>query len=201
MRGGERSLRPAWIKAEYSVAAVPKQFIYLPDCLDPFLQKADCLFEGKSKVLFWAAIDVPFPPHRCDVKVLCIQCLQACLTNTDFDKVLVKTEASTEAWVGQSKSIAVLLFSFCIHKIRKCQLSGPESRWCTAHRPAYLGSADVYFYNVRFKESAEKDIPQCETYRFTWSLGLFSNKARLAAVIRAKHLCVINDASCWDPHC
>lgn len=94
---GERSPRPAWIKAEYSVATVPKQFIYLPDCLDPFLQKADCLFEGKSKVQFCAAIDTPFPSHQCNVKVLCTQCLQSCLENIDFDKVLAKTGASAGA--------------------------------------------------------------------------------------------------------
>lgn len=100
LRRGERPLSPAWIKAEDSVAAAPKQFIYLADWLDPVLRKADCLFEGKSKVLFCAAVDMPFPPHQCNVKVLCIQCLQTCLTNIDFDKVLAKTGASTGARVG-----------------------------------------------------------------------------------------------------
>lgn len=187
MRRGERSLRPAWIKAEYSVAAVPKQFIYLPDWLDPFLQKADCLFEGKSRVLFCAAIDMPFPPHQCNVKVLCTHRLQTCLTNRDFDKALVKTGASAGARVSQSESITVLPFSFCIHKIRKCQLSGPESRWFTAHWPSYLGSVDVYFYNVSSKETAEEDIHLYEVLKFTWCLGLFFNKARLAAVIGTNH--------------
>lgn len=88
-RRGERSLRPA----ENTVGARPKQFIYLVDWLDPFLQTADCLFEGKPKVLFCAPEDPPFPPHQWGVKVLGTQCLQVCFTNPDFDKVLVKKGA------------------------------------------------------------------------------------------------------------
>lgn len=103
--GGERCLRPAPIRAEYTVSAEPKQFIYLPEWPDPLLQKADCRFEGKSKVLFCAPIDVPFPPHQCSVKVLGTQCLQVCLTNTDFDKVLARTRASARARVSQSDSL------------------------------------------------------------------------------------------------
>lgn len=107
--GGERCLRPAPIRAEYTVSAEPKQFIYLPEWLDPLLQKADCRFEGKSKVLFCAPIDVPFPPHQCSVKVLGTQCLQVCLT--DFDKVLARTRASARAWVSQGDS----LWFFLLH--------------------------------------------------------------------------------------
>lgn len=40
---------------------------------------------------------MPFPPHQCNVKVLGTQCLQACLTNRDFDKVLAKTGVSAGA--------------------------------------------------------------------------------------------------------
>lgn len=114
---------------------------------------------------------MPFPPHQCNVKVLCIQCLQTCLTNRDFDKVLAKTGASTGARVGESESIKLLSFSLCIHKIRKCQLLGPESRWFIAHWPASLGSVDVYFCNVPSKETEEEDIHHSEIWKFTWSLG------------------------------
>lgn len=114
------SLRPARNRPGYSVGAEPKQFIYLEDWLDPLLQKADCLFQGKSKVLFCTPIDVPFPPHQSSVKVLATQWLHVCLTNT----VQYNTEvlARPRAWVDQSESVMVLSFSFCIHEIRKCQV-------------------------------------------------------------------------------
>lgn len=127
MGRGEHSLRPAGIRAETTLGAVPKQFIYLADWLDPFLQTADCLFEGKPKVLFCAPGDPPFPFHQWGVKVLGTQCLQVCLRNPDFDKVLVKTGAGAGARMGRSESFMVLSFSFCFHKIRKCQVQGPES--------------------------------------------------------------------------
>lgn len=131
---GERSLRPARIRRDYSVGAEPKQFIYLEDWPDLLLQKADCLFEGKSKVPFCAPIDVPFPPHQSSVKVLATQCLPVCLTNTDFDKVL----AWPRACVDQSESVMVLPFSFCIHKIRKCQVRVQRADDSRALWPAYL---------------------------------------------------------------
>lgn len=95
--GGERCLQPAPIRAQYIVSAEPKQFIYLPEWLDPLLQKADCLFEAKFKVLCCAPIDVAFPSHQCSVKVLGTQCLQVCLTNSDFDKVLARRRANVRA--------------------------------------------------------------------------------------------------------
>lgn len=86
-------------------------------------------FEGKSRVLFGAQVDVPFPPHQCHVKVLGWEPPQVFLANTEgFEKyvlavglVLTRTAASAWSILNPCKSKMGPSFSLCIHRIRKCQ--------------------------------------------------------------------------------
>lgn len=141
--GSRQSMQPSSSKA-----------IYLsPSLAWPLFVKSrlplKVYFEGKSRVLFCAHVNMPFPHHQCRVKVLGweppaglshkYRRLWEFFFFLPVGLVLTRTAAGGWSILNLSKSKMGLSFSLCIHRIRKCQVLGCcESRWFTVHRPGCL---------------------------------------------------------------